>query len=93
MDNSTSRFDTTVAVSIAVVVGGVAFFLVGMEVLLYSLWIVPVLGPVLLGVGALGGGWLVARGRPSAKGLGAGMVVGWVLLAFWSSGWSLGFFG
>lgn len=88
-----SRFDTTVAVTTAAALGVIAFFLVGMQVLAYSLWLAPALGPVLLGAAALGGAWLVARGRPSARGFGAGMLVGWVLLAFWSSGWSLGFFG
>jgi hypothetical protein len=33
------------------------------------------------------------RGRASAKGFGGRKLVGWVLVALWSSGMSLGFYG
>jgi hypothetical protein len=87
-----SRFDDVVAVSMAVVLGVAAFFLVGMEVFAYALWVGYWLGPLLLGVGALGGVLMVVRGRRSARGFGAGMVVGWVLLALWTSGMSVGLY-
>ena len=69
--------------------GILVFFLVGWEVFVYSVFLAPVWGPVLLGAGALGGLWLAVRGRRSAKGFGAGMLVGWLLLAFWTSGMSV----
>ncbi len=81
--------DAAVAASVAALLGIVAFFLVGKIVFLYSVWLAPALGPVLLGAGALGAGWLAARGRRSARGFGAGMLVGWLLLAFWTSGMSV----
>ena len=92
-DRTTDRFDVVVGVGVAVAFGVLGFFLVGMEVLAYSLWLVPVLGPLSLGVGAIGGVWLIARGGPSKKGFGVGMLVGWVLLAVWSGGLSVGYFG
>ncbi|HEX6359878.1 hypothetical protein [Actinophytocola sp.] len=85
-----SRFDDVVAVSVAVVCGGLAFFLVGMQVFAYSVWVALWLGPLLLGVGVVGGVLMVVRGRRSARGFGVGMVVGWVLLALWTSGMSVG---
>jgi hypothetical protein len=85
-----SRFDTAVAVSVAAVLGTVGFFVVGMEVFVWTVLLVPVLAPVLVSVAALGGVWLVVRGDPSAKGFGGGMLVGWVLLALWTSGMSVG---
>jgi hypothetical protein len=88
-----SRFDVTVAVAVAVAVGIVAFFLAGMVVVVFSILLAPFLGPVLVSAAALGAVWLVVRGGPSAKGFGTGMLVGWVLLAFWSSGMSIGYFG
>ena len=83
-----NRFDTAVAVTVAAVFGVVAFFLVGMEVFVWTVLFVSWLAPVVLAVGALGGGWLVVRGGPSAKGFGAGMVVGWVLLGLWTGGFT-----
>lgn len=81
--------DAAVAASVATLLGIVAFFLVGKIVFLYSVWLAPALGPVLLGAGALGAGWLAVRGCRSARGFGAGMLVGWLLLAFWTSGMSV----
>lgn len=87
-----TRFDTVVATSMATVFGIIAFFLAGAEVFTWTVLFVPALAPALLGVAALGGVWLAVRGRRSAKGFGAGMVVGWVLLALWTSGMSVGVF-
>lgn len=84
-----SRFDNVVAAASGVLLGIVVFFLVGQQVFAYSMFLAPALGPVLLGGAALGAGWLVVRGRRSVKGFGAGMLVGWVLLAFWTSGMSV----
>jgi hypothetical protein len=93
VDNSRLRFDAVVALVVAGAVGVLAFFLVGMEVLLWTLLVVPYLGALLLWGTAAGALWLMLRGRASAKGFGGGMLVGWVLLALWSSGMSLGFYG
>jgi hypothetical protein len=80
-----SRFDKVVAAAIAFLFGVLAFFLVGREVFVYSVFLAPAWGPVLLGAGALGGLWLAVRGRGSARGFGTGLLVGWLLLAFWTS--------
>jgi hypothetical protein len=87
-----TRFDAVVATTMATAFGTLAFFLVGAEVFTWTVLFVPVLGPVLVGAAGLGGVWLAVRGRRSAKGFGAGMIVGWVLLAFWTSGMSVGIF-
>lgn len=92
IDREQTRFDTAVATSMAALFGILAFFLVGAEVFTWTVLFVPALAPTLLGVAVLGGGWLAVRGRRSARGFGAGMIVGWVLLAFWTSGMSVGIF-
>ncbi|TDV50934.1 hypothetical protein [Actinophytocola oryzae] len=92
MQGEPTRFDVGVAVVIAGLFGVLAFVLVGFEVFSVLLFVVPVGAPLFLGAAALGGAWLAVRGRRSARGFGAGMVVGWVLLAFWSSGLSIGVF-
>jgi hypothetical protein len=76
----------------ATLFGVLAFFLVGAEVFTWTVLFVPALAPALLGVAALGGGWMAVRGRRSARGFGVGMLVGWGLLALWTSGMSVGIF-
>jgi hypothetical protein len=90
-DEPTS-FDHVVAVGMAGVFGVIAFFLVGMEVFAVTVWVAVWLGPVLVWAGAVGGLLMVVRGRRSARGFGSGMLVGWGLLALWTSGMSVGFY-
>jgi hypothetical protein len=90
-DTTPTKFEIAVATGVAVPLGAVAFLLVGMEVFAVSVFTVPVLGPLVLAVAAIGGGWLAVRGRRAAKGFGAGAVLGWVSLALWTAGGSAGF--
>ncbi|WP_158895036.1 hypothetical protein [Amycolatopsis anabasis] len=85
-----SRFEIAVAAAVAAAVGILAFVLVGMEVFAVALLTLPAAGPVLLDAAALAGVWLAVRGRRTAKGFGAGLVIGCVLLAVLTSGASVG---
>ena len=86
-----SRFEVGVAVAVAAAFGILTSVLVGMVVIAVTVWILPSLGPALLGAAALAGMWLMARGGRSAKGFGLGLLIGWALLAVWTSGASVGF--
>jgi hypothetical protein len=83
-----------VAYVVSVPFGIAAFFLVGVVALVFA----PVAGsavlvviPALLYAAAAAGAWFLVRGGLAAKGFGAGVLIGWVLLAVWSSGLSTGF--
>ncbi|MGB3438793.1 MAG: hypothetical protein WBA97_08580 [Actinophytocola sp.] len=88
-----TRFEVGVACAVAVPLGIAAFVLVGMATPMLTPFAgfgLLVLGPALLNVAAVGGGWLVARGGWPAKGLGLGLLTGWAVLAIWSSGMGVG---
>jgi hypothetical protein len=90
VEDQPTRFDNVVAVTMATIFGALGFWFIGFELFAYTLFVLPALAPILLGVAAVIGGWFAVRGRRSARGFGAGMVIAWVLLAFWSSGLTLG---
>jgi hypothetical protein len=92
-DRPPTRLEVGVACAVSVPFGVAAILVLGMATLV----LVPGAGDVtLIGIAvvldaaAVGGGWLIARGRWPVKGFGAGVVVGWGLLALWSGGISAG---
>lgn len=91
-DYEQTRFDGVVETVTSVIFGVLAFFLVGSEVFVWTVLFLPILAPVVLGVAVLGSVWLLRMSRRTAKGFGLGMIIGWVLLAFWTSGASVGVF-
>ncbi|XVV07510.1 hypothetical protein ACQPW3_19870 [Actinosynnema sp. CA-248983] len=92
VDTGPTRFEVAVARVLATVFGVLVFVLAGMQVFGIALFIAPVAAPAVLFAAALGGGWLAVRGRPSLRAFGTGLVLGWALLAVWSSGSTLGLF-
>ncbi|MEU6148973.1 hypothetical protein ABZ816_03140 [Actinosynnema sp. NPDC047251] len=89
-----TRFEVGVAVVIAACFGVFVSAVAGFEVFAIALFMLPVvgyaLGAALLLAMALTGAWCAVRGRRSWRGFGVGLVVGWVLLAVWTSGLTLG---
>lgn len=88
-----TRLEVAVACAVSVPLGIAALIITGMAAVV----VVPVTGfavlvaiPVLLYLAAAGGAWLLVRGELPAKGFGAGVLIGWVLVALWSSGASTG---
>jgi hypothetical protein len=88
-----SRLDAVVAGATATVFGVLAMVLAGATVFVSTVLVAPGLAPVPPAAGALAGVWLAARRTGSARGFGVGLVTGWVLLALWTSGASLGLYG
>ncbi|GAB1513459.1 hypothetical protein JCM33774_55010 [Actinophytocola sp. KF-1] len=89
-------FEVGVAAVVSVPFGVASLFvggLVAFLVLPMTASAMLVVLPALLYAAAAAGVWLLVRGGLAAKGFGAGVLVGWVLLAFWSSGLSTGFGG
>lgn len=88
------RFEVVVACVVSVPFGIAALFVAGLAafvLLPFAGWAVLVVIPGLLYAAAAAGVWFLVRGRLAAKGFGAGVLIGWVLLAVWSSGVSTGF--
>ncbi len=94
MQDRPTRLELGVAYAVSVPFGVAALFLFGVVALAFA----PVAGsavlvviPALLYAAASAGVWFLVRGTLAAKGFGAGVLLGWVLLAVWSSGLSTGF--
>jgi NO-binding membrane sensor protein with MHYT domain len=86
-----TRLEVAVACAVSVPLGIAALIITGMAAVV----VVPVIGftvaiPVVLYLAAAGGAWLLVRGELPAKGFGAGVLIGWALVALWSAGASTG---
>ncbi len=91
-----TAFEVGVATAVSVPFGIVSLFvggLVAFVALPMTEAAMLVVLPALLYAAAAAGVWFLVRGRLAAKGFGAGVLIGWVLLAVWSSGLSTGFGG
>lgn len=90
------RYEVLVACAVSVPFGIASLFVAGLVALValpMTAVAMLVALPALLYAAAAAGVWFLVRGGLPAKGFGAGVLVGWVLLAVWSSGLSTGFGG